>query len=183
MRLAVIGCAVALAAGVGPARAGTDLTLALATDAVSAVEARQILVGEGTVERHMARGAAELPVELMKPPAATRPGETTPVSPDMFALVGQVVDVDSVRWQASETDIVRLMPPLEWMQPFASVALDSRETEDWGRLGFGGGAAWKLGRNASFGTEVILFPSSDPADTETNGSGEMRFLARLQFTF
>ena len=180
--------AIALAGLCVTARAGTqDLTLASSLDVSGLRPAAALLVGAGALDRSPTRVTAEPLLSLMKPAAATRPVETAPVASHTLTLIRQVVDVDSMPWRESETGVVRFLAPLGWLQPFASMALESNDMTDWGRMGMGAGALFNVARGVTFGAEVLVFPNSDRTlplpDAGTGRYGEVRLLARLQFTF
>ena len=101
-------------------------------------------------------------------------------------LIGDVVDYVPVEeGPRTETDVLHLMLPDSRVSPFAAVALENRTflDETTSRFGFGAGTQIRIGRNASFGTELLMFPPDRGAAAENDKFGDVKFLTRLQIGF
>lgn len=165
----------------GGARAQT-LTLEPPPQNVDRDAAATVSVGADTMTRYT--NDLHIDAELPAPPGLT----LVPPSRER-ARVGPMrgpdfLDTESYNHAEFRSNVVHLMVPGR-IAPFASLAHeDARVQGEDGRLGAGAGAKWNLSRNANFGTEVLIFPSS-PSNIGGDAlkNADTKVMTRLELKF
>jgi hypothetical protein len=106
-----------------------------------------------------------------------------PPAPSALDRVGKLLNLEETQRPWSTTTTLQLQAPMKGaVEPFIAVAHESHVTDDRARIGYGAGARIKVGRNASFATEVLHF-SGETAALNSSFAAETRAMVRFQIEF
>lgn len=183
-----------VAAAVGSAWANQGLTLETPE---TASPPANLAVGERTLERVQQQTLVWATESYTLPlPSPEQAGNgmvaTQPAAHvvEKLSPLSRVLDYRALRLPGMETDEIYLMAPTRIVQPFAVVARQNLATnalEDTTRMGVGTGARLRIGRQADFGAELLVFPRDRMTDIDRGGPvnalGDVQVLTRLQIKF